>query len=71
VAFPGDEVGLINPRGAMLVVGVRSYGQPMSGQVKEQIRTYNGGGCTALVPPTFVFNDHDACDDEPITVFVP
>jgi hypothetical protein len=60
VTFPGDAVGLVDARTAQILLGVRSHGLPIPGQVKEQISMFNGG-----CPP-------NACEDEQVTtVFVP
>ena len=60
IAFPGDAVGLVDARKAQIFLGVRSHGQPIPGQVKEQTSMFNGG-----CPP-------NSCEDEQATtVFVP
>ena len=58
-------------RPGVVPVGQSARRPDLGTAAKEQISIYNGGGCTDLVPPTFVFND-DACEDEQFTtVFVP
>jgi hypothetical protein len=71
IDFPGDVVGLINPLGAVIHLVVRTHGSPIPGQVKEQISTYNGGGCTDFSPPNFDDNPNDACRDYQFAVHEP
>jgi len=65
IPLPGDAVGLSNPRGAVIVLVVRSHGQPIPGQVKEQRSTYLGGGCH--FPPAA----NDPCQDLQFVIHVP
>ncbi|HSF31236.1 MAG TPA: hypothetical protein VLK82_12305 [Candidatus Tectomicrobia bacterium] len=70
--LPGDAVGFLDARTAQIQLVVRSHGQPIPGQVKEQTSTYNGGGCDDLEGDPPVFDDTDPCNDEQFTtVFVP
>jgi hypothetical protein len=71
IKFPEDALGLTDARKAGIALVVRTHGQPIPGQVNEQISMYNGGGCHDLEgnPPAFDPNDH--CDDLQFTVFVP
>jgi len=72
IAFPGDAAGLVDARKAQIQLVVRSHGQPIPGQVKEQISMYNGGGCHDLESDPPAFDPTDACEDEQITtVLVP
>jgi len=71
IAFPGDEFGLVDARKAMIILQVRTHGQPIPGQVQEQISMYNGGGCHDLEGNPPAFDPNDACDDEQFTVFMP
>jgi hypothetical protein len=58
--LPGDEVGLVNPFQAEILLVVRMHGPPIPGMVAEQIRTYNGGSCIGL---TFDNNPDDGYVD--------
>jgi hypothetical protein len=48
---------------------VRTHGQPIPGQVKEQISMYNGGSCHDLESDPPDFDPNDACADVQFTVF--
>jgi hypothetical protein len=70
--LPGDAVGFVDARKAQIQLVIRSHGEPIPGQVKEQTSTYNGGGCHDLEGDPPVFDDTDPCNDEQFTtVFVP
>lgn len=69
IEFPGDEFGLIDARKAMILLAVRTHGQPIPGQVKEQISMFNGGGCHDFESDPPEPDPTDACADVQFTVF--
>ena len=44
--------GLLNPAGAVVHVVVRTHGQPISGALQAQRKTFLGPNCTVDAPPT-------------------
>jgi hypothetical protein len=69
IAFPGDKFGLTDARKAMIILQVRTHGQPIPGLVKEQTSMYNAVDCHDLEGDPPAFDPTDTCDDVQFTVF--